>query len=66
MMDTDLYHNVIKGKPSKEAHLLARVGSYEIYVHREEGTITVYTTEHHPGTLIITKDGLEKLLADLK
>lgn len=66
MLDTELFCNVTEERPPKDAVLLARAGSYEVYALGKGGPIGIYTTEYHPGSLLITKDGLDKLLADLK
>ncbi len=45
---------------------VASIGDYSIYLHSNEEEYEIYAHDYHPGNLILTKTGLEKLLAILR
>ncbi|HIH39349.1 TPA: hypothetical protein HA219_01335 [Candidatus Woesearchaeota archaeon] len=49
---------------NKYTKLIVSTGGYNVYLNRRTGEVYVHTTDYHPGTLIISKESLEKLLSD--
>lgn len=49
--------------PPKDAMKLGTFGDYELYYDPEKDKMIFYTTEYHPGTLCLSKSGLEKMIA---
>jgi len=47
----------------KRAKRIVTAGTYELYANPCAHRVYIETNDYHPGTLIITKDGLARLVA---
>ena len=62
------YEDIREGSeaPPRDEEEFFTLNSYIVYLNRDERTVTFFATDYHPGVLILTTSGLEKLLSELR
>jgi hypothetical protein len=67
-MTNNLTNDDIQNGPEKipkKAMRLGDFGNYELWYDGEKDKMVFFTTDYHPGTLVLSKAGLEKMIAVL-